>query len=55
MYFLESSPGIFWLDKQFHLKKRFVAENTYNEVDEFFWQLRDGIIELIENQVKFRC
>ena len=55
MYFLESSPGIFWLDKQFHLKNRFVAENTYNEVDEFCWQLRDGIIELIENQVKFRC
>ena len=47
--------GTFCLDKQFHLKNRFVAENTYNEVDEFCWQLRDGIIELIENQVKFRC
>ena len=53
MYFLETSPGTFCLDKQFHLKNRFVAENTYNEVDEFCWQLRDGINELIENQVKF--
>ena len=53
MYFLETSPGIFCLDKQFHLKNRFVAENTHNEVDVFCWQLRDGIIELIENQVKF--
>ena len=53
MYFLETSPGIFCLDKQFHLKNRFVAENTYNEVDEFCWQLRDRINEIIENQVKY--
>ena len=29
-----------------------MAKDTFNEVDEFCWQLRDGINEIIENQVK---
>ena len=53
MYFSETTPGTFCLDKQFHLKSHFVAKDSYNEIDEFCWQLRDGINDLIENQVKF--
>ena len=30
-----------------------MATNTYNEVDEFCWQLRDGINDIVENVVKF--
>ena len=53
MYFLETTPGTFCLDKQFHLKNFFMAKESYNEIDEFCWQLRDGINDVIENQVKF--
>ena len=53
MFFSETTPGTFCLDKQFHLKKHFVAPHTFNEVDEFCWQLRDGINDIIENNVKF--
>ena len=53
MFFSETTPGTFCLDKQFHLKKHFVAKDTYNEVDEFCWQLRDGIDNIVENTVKF--
>ena len=51
MFFMETSPGT-CLQKQFQLKKHFVSRDTFNEVDEFCWQLRDGINEIIENQVK---
>ena len=37
------------------LKSYFVAKETFNEVDEFCWQLRDGINEMVENHVKFDC
>ena len=30
-----------------------MAKDTYNEVDEFCWQLRDGIDNIVENTVKF--
>jgi len=53
MFFTETSPGTFCLQKQFQLKKHFVSRDTFNEIDEFCWQLRDGINEIIENQVKF--
>ena len=49
MFFSETTPGTFCLDKQFHLKKHFVATNTYNEVNEFCWQLRDGINDIVKN------
>ena len=29
-----------------------MAKDTFNEVDEFCWQLRDGINEMVENHVK---
>ena len=53
MYFLETSLGTFRLDKQFHLKSNFVSKDTFNEIDEFCWQRRDGISEIVENQVKY--
>ena len=53
MYFSETTLGTFCLDKQFHLKSHFCGKDTYNEVDEICWQLREGINELIENQVRF--
>ena len=55
MFFVEKEPGTFCLDKQFRLKNYFVAKETFNEVDEFCWQLRDGINEMVENHVKFDC
>jgi len=51
--FTETSPGTFCLQKQFQLKKHFVSRDTFNEVDEFCWQLRDEINEIIEKQVKY--
>ena len=29
-----------------------MAKETFNEIDEFCWQLRDGINEIVENHVK---
>ena len=52
MFFSETSPGLFCLNKQFHLKSHFVSKETFNEVDGFFWLLRDGISELVENYTK---
>ena len=55
MFFVETTPGTFCLNKQFHLKSHYVAKDTFNEVDEFCWQLRDGINDIVENQIKFDC
>ena len=38
MFFAETSPGTFCLDKQFHLKSHFVSKGTFNIVDEFCLQ-----------------
>ena len=54
-FFVEKEPGTFYLDKQLRLKSYFVAKETFNKVDEFCWQLRDGINETVENHVKFDC
>jgi len=32
-----------------------VAKDTFNETDEFCWQLKDGINSIVENQIKFDC
>ena len=32
-----------------------MARDTFNEVNEFCWQVRDGINEMVENHVKFDC
>ena len=52
MFFSETSPGTFKLNKQFHLKTHFVSKETFNEVDEFCWLLRDGISNLVEKFIK---
>ena len=53
MFFTETTPGTFCLNKQFCLKNHYVAKDTFNEVDEFCWQLRDGINEIVENHIKY--
>ena len=52
-FFLETSPGTYHLNNKFHLKSHFVSPETFNEVNEFCWLLRDGISNLVENYVKF--
>ena len=52
MCFSEMSLGTYQLNKQFHLKTHFVSKETFNEVDEFCWLLRDGISDLVEKFVK---
>ena len=35
MFFTETTPGTYCLNKQFRLKNHYVAKDTFNEVDEF--------------------
>ena len=55
MFFVETTPRMFCLNKQFRLKNHHVAKDTFNETDEFCWQLKDGINDIVENQIKFDC
>ena len=55
MFFVETTPRMFCLNKQFRLKNHHVAKDTFNETDEFCWQLKDGINDFVENQIKFDC
>ena len=32
-----------------------MAKDTFNEIGEFCWQLKDGINDIVENQIKFDC
>ena len=52
MFFSEISPGTYRLDNKFHLKSHFVSPETFNEVNEFCWLLRDGISDLVEKIIK---
>ena len=36
-------------------QKSFVAKDKFNEIDEFCWQLKDGINNIVENQIKVDC
>ena len=42
------NTGRFCLDRQPWLKRHFVAKGSYDEVDKLFWQLRNGIFEMLE-------
>ena len=55
--FLWKTNQNFCLDRQFRLKSHYVAKDTFNEVDEFCWQLitRHGIKEMVETHVKSDC
>ena len=55
MFFVETTPRMFCLNKQFRLKNHHVAKDTFNETDKFCWQLKDGINNIVENQSKFDC
>ena len=55
MFFCGNQPGTFCFDKQFRLKSHYVAKDTFDEVNEFCWQLTDGFNELVENRVKLDC
>ena len=52
MFFVETTPGTYCLNKQFRLKNYFVARESSNEIDDFCWQLRDGINDIIDNLTK---
>ena len=52
---MEITLRMFCLNKQFRLKNHHVAKDTCNEIDEFFWQLKDGINDIVENHIKFDC
>ena len=52
---METTPRMFCFFKQFCLKNHHVAKDTFNETDEFCWQLKDGINDIVENQIKFDC
>ena len=49
---METTPGSYCLIQQFRLKNYFVARNSSPEIDEFCWQLRDGINDIVENFAK---
>ena len=46
MFFVETTPRMSCLNKQFRLKNHHVAKGKFNEMDEFCWQLKDGINDL---------
>ena len=52
MFFSETSPGTYRLNNKFHLKSHFVSPETFNEVNEFCWLLRDGISDLMRLHIK---
>ena len=52
MFFSETSLEMYCLDNQFNLKSHFVLPETFNEVNEFCWLLRDGISNLVEKFIK---
>ena len=51
-FFVETTAGTYCLNKQFRLKNYFVARDSSPEIDEFCWQLRDGINDIMENFAK---
>ena len=53
MFFVETTPRTYFLNKQFRLKNHFVAKDISNEIYVFCLQLRDGNNDIIKNQVKF--
>ena len=52
MFFSETSLGTYRLNNKFHLKSHFVLPETFNEINEFCWLLRDGASDLVEKFVK---
>ena len=53
MFFEETKPGVFERNKNVHIKnKNFWADESFKEIDDFCYRLRDGITNIIENVQK---
>ena len=53
MFFEETQPGVFERNKNFHVKnKNFRADESYKEIDNFCFKLRDGMTNIMENVYK---
>ena len=48
MFFEETKPGIFERNKNFHIKSNHWVDKQYNKIDNFCFQIRDGITNLFE-------
>ena len=49
MFFEETKPGVFERNKNFHIKSNRWVDAQYNEIDNFCFNLRDGILNIFEN------
>ena len=52
VFFEETTPGTFVRNKNFHIKTGFWTDEKYNEIDTFCYNIRDGIANLIDGQIK---
>ena len=50
--FEEITPGTFIRNKNFHIKSNFWTDGQYNEIDDFCYNIRGGIANLIDGQMK---
>ena len=48
VYFTETTPGTFVRNKNIHIKNNWWANEQNNEIDNFCYNLRDGIANLID-------
>ena len=48
MFFEETKPGVFERNKNFHIKNNRWVDAQYNEIDNFCFNLRDGILNIFE-------
>ena len=56
MFFEEKAPGVFVRNKNFHIKNNNWMDGQYNEIDNFCFNIRDGITNLFENfPVETKC
>ena len=52
VFFEETTPGTFVRNKNFHIKTGFWTDESYNDIDTFCYNIRDGIANLIDGQIK---
>ena len=52
VFFEETTPGTFVRNKNFHIKTGFWTDEIYNDIDTFCYNIRDGIANLIDGQIK---
>ena len=49
MFFEETKPGVFERNKNLHIKSNRWVNAQYNEIDNFCFNLRDGILNIFEH------